>query len=226
MFVSSHPWWYIGLIPTFTPGFRLLPGLRSLFVVFLAVAALPFAAHAASRVAPVPVPQEMLSSAFTVTVNGQPVDVAHAAASYEWVSFDITGPVDIAITAAEAGFWIGAWISSRGGSASGQFARGRRFGSTWRVGEAFDFASRGLSESSEDAVLFAGTPPPLPPTGSNVHIIAAGIHRESLNPKSGDTYYLAPGVHIRQPEPLEGWRGEGAGTGHDCVRGVAGSDHR
>jgi hypothetical protein len=34
-----------------------------------------------------------------------PVDVAHAAASCDWVSFDITGPVDIAIAASEAGFW-------------------------------------------------------------------------------------------------------------------------
>ena len=41
----------------------------------------------------------MRSTAFTVTVNGKQVDVAHAVASYDWVSFDITGPVDIAITA-------------------------------------------------------------------------------------------------------------------------------
>jgi hypothetical protein len=44
--------------------------------------------------------------------------------------------------------------------------------------------------------LFAGTPPPPPPTGPNVHIIPAGIHRESINPKSGETYYLAPGAFI------------------------------
>ena len=50
-------------------------------------------------------PQEMRSTAFTVTVNGKPVDVAHAASSYEFVSFDVTGPVDVAVTAAEKGFW-------------------------------------------------------------------------------------------------------------------------
>ncbi len=47
----------------------------------------------------------MLSTAFTVTVNGKPADVAHAAANYDYVSFDITGPVDIEITAAEPHFW-------------------------------------------------------------------------------------------------------------------------
>jgi hypothetical protein len=44
--------------------------------------------------------------------------------------------------------------------------------------------------------LFAGTPPPPPPTGPNVHIVPAGVQHESLNPKSGDTYYLAPGAFI------------------------------
>ncbi|MDR3750058.1 MAG: hypothetical protein P4K94_01095, partial [Terracidiphilus sp.] len=77
-------------------------GFRSLIV---AVLALSSAAHAASRVQAAPVPKEMRSSAFTMTVNGRPVDVAHAAASLEFASFDITGPVDIAITAAEPGFW-------------------------------------------------------------------------------------------------------------------------
>jgi hypothetical protein len=71
----------------------------------VAVFALPVAAYAAARVQAAPVPAEMRSTAFTVTVNGKPVDLAHAAASYEFVSFDCTGSVDVAITAAEAGFW-------------------------------------------------------------------------------------------------------------------------
>ena len=77
-------------------------GIRSLLVASLGFSV---AAHAASHVYPVPVPEEMRSTAFTVTVNGTVVNVAHAAASYEFVNFDITGPVDVAITAAEPGFW-------------------------------------------------------------------------------------------------------------------------
>jgi len=139
----------------------------------------------------------MRSTAFTVTVNGQPVDVAHAAASYDWVSFDITGPVDIAITAAEPGFWdrgvdIQPWRLG---------LRPTREGNTIRfhlaapaklsISRPGDFLNHAVM-----LFLFAGTPPPPPPKGPNVTIIPAGIHRQSLNPKSGDTIYLAPGAFI------------------------------
>ena len=75
--------------------------LRLSRVLTVAVFALCSAAFAASRVQPVPVPQELRSDAFTVTVNAKPVDVAHAAANYDFVNFDITGPVTVAITATE-----------------------------------------------------------------------------------------------------------------------------
>ena len=48
-------------------------GFRPLFVVLLA---LPAAAYAASRVQAAPVPAEMRSTAFTVTVNGQTVEAS------------------------------------------------------------------------------------------------------------------------------------------------------
>ena len=44
--------------------------------------------------------------------------------------------------------------------------------------------------------LFAGAPPPPPPRGPNIQVFQAGIHRESLNPKSGETIYLAPGSYF------------------------------
>src|ERR1019366_10589947 len=96
----------------------------------VAVLALPGALFAAPRVQPVPVPEEMRSSAFTVTVNGQTVDVAHAAASYDWVSFDMTGPVEVAITAAAPGFWdrgvdIEPWRLGLGPAGQGETMRFR-----------------------------------------------------------------------------------------------------
>jgi PA14 domain/PKD domain len=178
----------------FNAGLSFLLVLRSLLVVILA---LPIAAHAATRIQAAAVPDELRSTAFTVTVNGQPVDVAHAAASYDWVSFDITGPVDIAITATEAGFWdrgvdIQPWRLGIRPSRSGQTIRFRLSGpaklSISRPGDFLNHASM--------LFLFAGTPPPPPPAGPNVHIIPAGVHRESINPKSGDTYYFAPGSFI------------------------------
>ena len=79
--------------------------MRAPGVLLAAVLALSGVVSAAPRVYPVPVPLELRSTAFTVTVNNQSVDVAHAAASYDFVNFDVTGPVTIAITATQTGFW-------------------------------------------------------------------------------------------------------------------------
>ncbi len=171
-----------------------MPGFRWFLVALLA---LPTAAHAVTRVLAAPVPPEMMSTAFSVTVNGLPVDVAHAAASYDWVSFDITGPVDIAITADEAGFWdrgvdIQPWRLGIRPARDGKTIRFHLAApaklSISRPGDFLNHAAM--------LFLFAGTPPPPPPTGPKVTIVPAGIHRESLNPKSGDTIYLAPGAYV------------------------------
>jgi len=150
-----------------------------------------------SRVQAAPVPAEMRSSAFTVTVNGRRVDVAHAAASYDWVSFDITGPVDVSITAAEPGFWdrgvdIQPWRLGLRPVRQGQTIRFRLAGPRkLSISRPRDFLNNAAM-----LFVFAGTPPKPPPAGPRVQVIAAGIHRQSLNPKSGDTIYLAPGAFI------------------------------
>jgi hypothetical protein len=140
----------------------------------------------------------MMSTAFTVTVNGQPIDAAHAAASYDWVSFDVTGPVDIAITATQPGFWdhgvdIQPWRLGIRPVRQGQTIWFRLAGpAKLSIGRPGDFLNHAAM-----LFLFAGTPPPPPPAaGPHVTIIPPGIHHESLNPKSGDTIYLAPGAYI------------------------------
>ena len=172
-----------------------MPGFRCLLAVVLA---LPVPSYAASRVQAAPVPSEMKSTAFTVTVNGQPVDVAHAAASYDWVSFDTTGPVDIAITATESSFWdrgvdIQPWRLGLRPERDGQTIRFRLIApAKLSIGRPGDF----LNHASL-LFLFAGSPPPPPPAaGPKITIIPAGVHRQSLNPKSGDTIYLAPGAFV------------------------------
>jgi hypothetical protein len=44
--------------------------------------------------------------------------------------------------------------------------------------------------------LFAGAPPPPLPRDPKIHVYQPGVYRGSLNPKSGDTIYLAPGAFI------------------------------
>jgi len=140
----------------------------------------------------------MRSSFFAVTVNGRPVDVALAASNYEFVNFDTDGPIDISITAAEPGFWdrgvdIEPWRLGLRAQRAGQTIRFRLpHPAKLSISRPGDFLN-----NAKMLFLFADTPAPLPPpTGPNVTIIPAGIHRESLNPKSGDTIYLAPGAYI------------------------------
>jgi len=174
-----------------------LPGFRSLLLV---VFALCTAAHAATRVLAPPVPPEMRTSDFAVAVGGQRVDVAHAASNYDYVNFDITGPAEITITSAIPGFWnsgvdIEPWrLGLRATHPNGdpQTIRFRLPGpvklSISRPGDFLNHARM--------LFVFAGAPPPLPPTGPHVTIVPAGVHRESLNPQSGDTLYLEPGSYI------------------------------
>jgi hypothetical protein len=162
-----------------------------------AILFLPATVHAAARVQAAPVPAEMRSTDFTVTVNGRPVDVAHAAASLDFVSFDITRPVDISITAAELGFWdqgvdIEPWRLDLRPVRHSQTIRFRLTRpAKLSISRPGDFLNH-----AHMLFLFAGSPPPPPPAGPHVRRVPAGVHRESLNPQSGDTIYLAPGAYI------------------------------
>ena len=154
-------------------------------------------AVAAPRVQPVPVPPEMRSSAFTVTVNGKPIDVAHVAASYDFVNFDITGPVDIAITAADPGFWdrgvdIQPWRLGLRPKRQGQTIQFKlQAPAKLSIARPRDFLNH-----AQMLFLFAGSPPAPPPAGPGVHVYPAGVYRQSLNPKSGETDYLEPGAYF------------------------------
>jgi len=174
-------------------GFRFLPGFRFLLVLVLV---LPRPALAASRVQAVPVPPEMLSTDFRVTVNGKPVDVARAAASYSFVSFDITGAVTVEITAAQAGFWdrgvdIQPWRLGIRPKRDGQTIQFKLEGpAKLSISRPEDFLNHATM-----LFLFASAPPPAaPPVSRSMHYFQPGVYHQSLNPKSGETYYLAAGA--------------------------------
>ncbi len=172
--------------------------MRAPGVLLAAVFALSGVVFAATRVQPVSVPPELRSTAFTVTVNDQPVDVAHAAASYDFVNFDVTGPVTIAITAAQPGFWdkgvdIEPWRLGIRPVRDGQTIRFKIAGpQKLSISRPRDFLNHAAM-----LFVFAGQPPaPPPPASPSVHIFEPGVYRQSLNPQSGETYYLAPGSYF------------------------------
>jgi hypothetical protein len=174
-----------------------LPGFCA-FLVFLLV--VTSATLGDAQVEAAPVPDEMRNSFFAVTVNNEPVDVAHAASNYEFVSFDTAGPADISITTADPHFWdngvdIEPWrLGLRASHPVGepQTISFRLEGpAKLTISRPGDFLNR-----ARMLFLFAGSPPPPPPSGPNVTIVPAGVHKESLNPKSGDTIYLEPGAFV------------------------------
>ncbi|MGB9077067.1 MAG: PA14 domain-containing protein [Terracidiphilus sp.] len=133
-----------------------------------------------------------------MTVNGKPIDVAHAAASYSFVNFDLTGPVEIAITAAAPGFWdhgvdIQPWRLGLRPTRDRQTIRFKLTGpAKLSIARPRDFLNH-----AQMLFVFAGTPPAPPPAPSpSLHYYQPGVYRQSLNPKSGDTYYLAPGTYF------------------------------
>ncbi len=139
----------------------------------------------------------MRSSDFTVRVNGVPVDVAHAAASYEYVSFSMTGPAQVEITAAEPGFWdagvdIEPWRLGLRAARNGQTIRF----TLAKPAKLSISRPRDFLNHAKMLFLFAIAPPAPAPSGPNVQVFPAGVYRQSLNPKSGDTLYLAPGAYF------------------------------
>jgi len=178
-----------------------LPRFRAFSVSFLVIASAAGAiAQGKAAVLAAPVPEEMRNSFFAITVNNQRVDVAHAASNYEFVSFDVSGPADISITAADPHFWDGGvdiepWrlgIRPTHPVGEPQTIRFRIQGpAKLSISRPGDFLNH-----ARMLFLFAGSPPPAVPSGPNVTIVPAGVHHESLNPESGDTIYLEPGAFV------------------------------
>ena len=168
-----------------------------LVLVMLLAAARPALARSRAVAQPIPVPDLLLAHDFTVTLNGQPAPLAWAAASYDFLNFAMTAPVEIAITAQDEHFWDGGvdiqpWRLG---------IRPVRQGATirFRLDQPAKLSiSRPGDFLNHARMIFVFATPPVPaaPVGANVHIVPPGVHAGSINPKSGETWYLAPGSVI------------------------------
>ncbi|HTP88366.1 MAG TPA: PA14 domain-containing protein [Bryobacteraceae bacterium] len=157
------------------------------------------AANALARVTVFPLPPEMRSDHFTVTINGQPAPIAHAASNYYFVSFEIQGAATIAVTASNDDFW------SRGVEVQPwrynirPIRRGRTI--VFRIAGPIKLSITrpgDFSATSEMLFLFANAPEKDPPRDGDpgVRYYGPGLHRENIDAKSGDTIYLAGGAVI------------------------------
>ena len=148
-------------------------------------------------------------------MNGKPVDVAHAASSYDYVSFDMTRPVDIEITAAEPHFWdrgvdIQPWRLGLRATRDGQTIRFRLASpAKLAISRPRDFLNHATM-----LFVFASRPAALPPRDPKVQIYTPGVYHSSLNPKSGQTIYLSPGTILRLTQPVQCRECEDPGARH------------
>jgi hypothetical protein len=157
------------------------------------------ATTAFARVTIFPLPPEIQSDHFIVTVNGQPAPVAHAASNYYFVSFELEGAATVAITAPAADYWakgveVQPWRHN---------IRPIRAGRTiaFRIAEPIKLSITrpgDYSAASEMLFLFVNAPEANPPREGDVGVryYGPGLHRENIDAKSGDTIYLAGGAVI------------------------------
>ncbi len=155
--------------------------------------------HHREGIAVAPIPAELASTHFTVTLNRRATPVVHAAASYYLLSFPMHAPVDITVTADEDGFW------SRGVEVQ-----------PWRFGIRPKIMGRTISfrldrpaklsitrpndylGSAQMLFLFADPVEHNAPRGptAGLRYFGPGMHRENIDAHDGDRIYLAPGAVI------------------------------
>jgi hypothetical protein len=180
--------------------------LRRIFFFFFALASFAvLASPAAARVQGVAVPQELKSYEYTVEANGKSIDVAHAAASYDYINIEATTGFHLSITANEDGFW------DRGVNVE-PWRLGIRPTRTGRAGRTIEFDIKDsvkLAISRPDDFLnharmlfvFVSKPAEAPTkqaaSAPGFHLVEPGIHKGSINPKSNETWFLSPGAVIQ-----------------------------
>jgi hypothetical protein len=154
-------------------------------------------AHA--KVAIAPVPDEIRTNRFTVTIDGHPAFFAHAAANYYFLNFDLHGKAKITITAPSDDYWargveVQPWSLNIRPALSGRTI-------TFTLAHPAKFSitrPRDHLAGAEMLFLFANPPEADAPNPADpkVRYYAPGVHRENIDARSGDAIYLAPGAVI------------------------------
>ncbi len=179
---------------------HLRPLFVSLGMFFLSVAtALAGAARHEGEEPPSidPVPAEVASTHFTVTVGSVRSPVLHAVTGYYLLNFELTGPTRITVTADDPHYWdagvevqpMRLGIRPRRDGASITFTLdGPAKLSIERPGDYFS--------DSEMLFLFGNEPDRSGITADTpgVRYYGAGVHHENIDARSGDRIYLAPGA--------------------------------
>lgn len=177
-------------------GSEIGTGRRLLLVLFLLLAGRM--GYCRER-ALAPVPREIGSSHFTVTIDGKATNVLHAAVNLYFLSFEAGKHRWITVTAPTENFWakgveIQPWRLGIRPSVQGRTIRFKLEGSAKiTISRPGDY----LGEA-EMLYLFADPVEKKPPvTGRpGLRYFGPGVHTENIDAQTGDTIYLAPGAVV------------------------------
>jgi hypothetical protein len=169
------------------------------------------AAAAEERATAHPVPWEMSSKRYHVSVNGQPVSVFFATMNLHFASFDFSGEADVQVTINENDyhrldgktylkpeeFWHGAAVVRPRSRGVVPRTKGREV--KFRLTQPGQYSiERPGTEGFEDEVLFLFANPPEKniPRADDPKVVwlGPGLHQRSVDLVSGQTLYLAPGA--------------------------------
>lgn len=168
--------------------------------VFAVIVATQIAARAfAAAPGLAPIPGEIRSSHFIITVNGHSTPVMHAATGYYLLNFDLSAPAEIRVTAEDPHYWD-----------RGVEVQPLRFGiRPHREGATLHFRLEGPAKLSisrpgdhfadaEMLFLFANAPESrgIDASTPGVRYYGPGAHHENIDAHSGNSIYLAEGAVI------------------------------
>ncbi len=146
-----------------------------------------------------PIPQEVRSTHYIVSINGHRSPVVHAASNYYLLNFDVDGPATVSITADDPHFWDrGVEVQPvRHGIRPVRHRGTITFPVTGPVKLSISRPGDHFAES-EMLFLFGNVPEAKPVTASTVGVryFGPGAHHENIDAQSGDRIYLAPGAVI------------------------------
>ena len=178
---------------------RLRSGILNAFLITFAVVPPLAAARTAASPMLAQIPAEVSSSHFTVTVNGVPSPVMHAASGYYLLNFQESGTSQITVKADDPHYWD-----------AGVEVQPMRLGiRPHRDGASISFSIEGPAKlsitrpndhfaDSEMLFLFANLPDAsgITPDTPGIRYYGPGIHRENIDAHSGDRIYLAAGAVV------------------------------
>lgn len=170
----------------------------TLFACYLTLAVV--SSEQASAATPfAPVPKEVRSSHFIVTVKGHRTAVVHAADNYYLLNFYVEGRTVVSVTADDPHFW------DRGVEVQPMRhgLRPRRSGGTITL-QIDGPLKLSISRPGEhfagcDMLFLFANPPEVAPVRTaapGFRYFGPGLHRENIDAHSGDQIYLAPGAVV------------------------------